>query len=72
MTTTIFAVIVAVSNAVVAVFSYFLAKHNDKSSEKIQKQQDIKEAETQLEDACNSGTMSDLLDASKKIGDTKR
>ena len=35
MTTTIFAVIVAVSNAVVAVFSYFLAKHNDKSSEKI-------------------------------------
>lgn len=37
--TTIFAVIVALSNAVVAVFSYILASHNTKNSKQAKKEE---------------------------------
>lgn len=70
--TTIFAVIVAVSNAIVAIFGYMLALHNTKNDKTAQKEQKKKEAEKILEDACNNGTMSDLIDATKKIGESKR
>lgn len=72
MQTTIFAVIVAVSNAVVAIFGYLLARHNEKNDKTAKKQQSIKDAEQKLEDACNTGTLSDLLDATKNIGDAKK
>ena len=38
MQTTIFAVIVAVSNAVVAIFGYLLARHNEKNDKTAKKQ----------------------------------
>ena len=37
--TTIFAVIVALSNAVVAVFSYILARHNTKNDKQAKKEE---------------------------------
>lgn len=70
--TTIFAVVVAVSNAIVAVFSYILALHNTRHDKQLTKEEKKKEAEKQLEDACSNGSMSDLIDAAKKIGDAKK
>lgn len=70
--TTIFAVIVALSNAVVAVFSYILARHNTKNDKQAKKEEQIAAAEDKLEDACNNGTLSELIDAAKKIGDARR
>ena len=69
---TVLAVIVAVSNAIVAVFSYILAVHNSKNDKQIKKKEDIKEAEKKLEDVCNNGSMSDLIDATKNLGDVKK
>lgn len=70
--TTIFAVIVAVSNAVVAIFSYILALHNTKNDKDTKKDEKKQQAENQLEDACNNGSLSDLIDATKKIGELKK
>ncbi len=70
--TTIFAVLVAVSNAIVAVFSYLLAHHNTKTDKQAKKDEKIKEAEKELENACDKGSLSDLLDATKNIGDAKK
>ena len=72
MTTTIFAVIVAVSNAIVALFSFLLAKHNTKHDKEAKKEEKKKEAEKQLKDACNNGNMSQLIDAAKQVGKAKR
>ena len=70
--TTVFAVVVAVSNAIVAVFSYILALHNTTHDKQLTKEEKKEEAEKQLEDACNAGSMSDLIDAAKKIGEAKK
>lgn len=70
--TTIFAVIVALSNAVVAVFSYILARHNTKNDKQAKKEEQIAAAEDKLEDACNNGTLSELIDAAKKIGEARQ
>ena len=70
--TTVFAVVVAVSNAIVAVFSYILALHNTRHDKQLTKEEKKEEAEKQLEDACNAGSMSDLIDAAKKIGEAKK
>ena len=69
---TVLAVIVAVSNAIVAIFSYVLAVHNSKTDKNAKKEEQQKEAEKKLEDACNNGSMSDLIDATKEIGNSKR
>lgn len=69
---TIFAVIVAVSNAIVAIFGYMLALHNTKHDKNTEKKNDIKNAEDKLKDACDNGTISDLLDATKELGDSKK
>lgn len=70
--TTIFAVLVAVSNAIVAIFSYMLALHNTKNDKSTKKAEEQSQAEDQLEDACDNGTLSDLIDATKKIGESKK
>ena len=67
---TVLAVIVAVSNAIVAIFSYVLAVHNSKTDKNAKKEEQQKEAEKKLEDACNNGSMSDLIDATKEIGNS--
>lgn len=72
VTTTIFAVIVAVSNALVGLFAYLLALHNTKNDKKAKKEQKIEEAKKVIDDACDNGDLSDLIDAAKQIGDAKK
>lgn len=69
---TLFAVIVAVSNAIVAIFTYILTLHNTKNDKNLKKDEKIENAEKKLEDACNNGSMSDLIDATKELGDAKK
>ena len=68
---TLFAVIVAVSNAIVAIFGYMLAKHNAKNDKEAKKAGKLEDAEKKLKDVCDNGTMSDLIDAAKDIGRLK-
>lgn len=70
--TTIFAVLVAVSNAIVAIFSYMLAVHNTRNDKSAKKNDKIDSAEKNLKDACDKGTISDLLDTTKNLGDSKK
>ena len=70
--TTIFAVIVAVSNAIVAVFGYMLAKHNAKNDKNAQREEKTKEAEDKIDQVCNSGSLSELIDATKELGKAKK
>ena len=70
--TTIFAVIVAVSNALVGFFAYLLALHNTKHDKQAQKEQKIKEAKDEVDKACDKGSLSDLIDAAKKIGEARK
>ena len=69
---TFFTELVALSNAIVAVFSYILAAHKTKNDKQTKIDEKVKQAEDNLEDACNNGSLSDLIDAAKKIGDAKR
>ena len=69
---TLFAVIIAVSNAIVAIFGYMLAKHKTKNDKDMKKSEKIENAEKKLEDACNNGSISDLIDATKEIGNLRK
>ena len=71
-TTTIFAVIVALSNALVGLFSYLLAVHNTKNDKKAQKEQKIEEAKKIIDDACDNGNLSELIDAAKNMGEARK
>lgn len=70
--TTLFAVIVAVSNALVGLFTYLLALHNAKHDKQAKKQEKIEEAKKIVDDACDNGNLSDLIDAAKKIGEARK
>lgn len=70
--TTILAVIVAVSNAIVGLFTYLLAVHNTRNDKKAQREQKIEEAKKIIDDACDNGSLSDLVDAAKQIGEAKK
>ena len=70
--TTIFAVIVAVSNAIVGLFTYLLAVHNTRNDKKAHQEQKIEEAKKIIDDACDNGSLSDLVDAAKQIGEAKK
>lgn len=72
VTTTIFAVVVAVSNALVALFTYLIALHNTRHDKQAQKAEKIEKAEKQLDNACDKGSLSDLIDAAKKIGEARK
>ena len=72
VTTTIFAVIVAVSNALIGLFSYLLALHNTKHDKQAKKQEKLDEAKKIVDDACDNGNLSDLIDAAKKIGEARK
>lgn len=71
-TTTIFAVIVAVSNALVGFFAYLLALHNSKNDKETQKQEKIDEVKKKIDDACDNGDLSKLLDAAKSMRVARR
>lgn len=70
--TAITTLIAAFAQAIVAVFAYLLAVHNTKNDKKTQKQEKIEQAEKKVDDACNNGSISDLLDATEDLGDAKR
>lgn len=70
--TTIFAVIVAVSNAIVAIFGYMLAMHNTRNDKNAKKSENIDKAEKELKEVCDNGDISELIDATKKIGQAKK
>ena len=71
-TATILAVIVAVSNAIVGIFAYLLALHNAKHDKNAKREQKIEEAKKVIDDACDNGDLSDLIDAAKQIGDARK
>ena len=70
--TAITTLIAALAQAIVAVFAYLLAVHNTKNDKSKEKKESIEKAEQKLDDACNNGNISDLLDAAKELGDVKR
>jgi hypothetical protein len=64
--------IAALAQAVVAIFAYLLAIHNTKNDKKSKKQEKIEKAEDKVDDACNNGGISELIDAAKELGDAKK
>ena len=70
--TTVFAMIVAISNALVGLFAYLLALHNTRHDKQVQKEEKIEKAKAGVDDACDKGSLSDLIDAAKKIGDARK
>lgn len=65
--TSIFAVLTAIAQAITAVFKFLLARHNTKNDKKLIKEKDVKKAKTKIPDVCDNGTMSDLIDATLDI-----
>lgn len=72
MNSTLMTVIAAIAQAIVAVFAYLLAVHNTKNDKEEKKKDAVQKAEEKLDDACQNGDLSDLLDASKELGDAKK
>ena len=71
-TTTIFAVIVAISNALVGFFAYLLALHNTRHDKQAQKEEKIEKAKEKIDQVCDHGNLSDLIDAAKQMGEAKK
>ena len=70
--TTFTTVLAVIGQAIAAVFAYLLAVHNTRHDKKAQKQEKIDNAKQKVDDACNKGTLSDLLDATSDLGKEKR
>ena len=70
--TAITTLIAALAQAIVAVFAYLLAVHNSKNDKSSKKKENIEMAEGKVNDACHTGNLSDLLDATKELGDSKK
>lgn len=70
--TTFTTVLVVIGQAIAAVFAYLLTVHNTRHDKKTQKQEKIDNAKQKVDDACNNGSLSDLLDATKELGEAKR
>ena len=70
--TTFTTVLAVIGQAIAAVFAYLLAVHNTRHDKKTQKQEKIDNAKQKVDDACNNGSLSDLLDATKQLGEAKR
>lgn len=70
--TTIMTLIAGLAQAIVAVFAYLLAIHNTKHDKNTKKKESINTAEQKVDDACNNGGISELLDATKELGDAKK
>ena len=70
--TAITTLIAALAQAIVAVFAYLLAVHNSKNDKSSKKKENIETAEGKVDDACHTGNLSDLLDATKELGDAKK
>lgn len=67
--TSFMTLLAAISHAIVAVFSFLLAKHNAKHDKKLKKERDLSDAKKELTDVCDNGSISDLIDITQKIRD---
>jgi len=70
--TTILTVITVIGQAIVALFSYFLAVHNTNNDKNKKREEKIDSAKNDIDTACDKGTISDLIDATKKLGDSHK
>lgn len=64
--------IIALANAVARVFGYMIIVHCDKVEKQKEQEKRQQEASQDLQEACDNGTLDDLIDATKKIGDARR
>lgn len=53
-------------------FAYLLAVHNSKNDKSSKKKEKIETTESKIDDVCHTGNLSDLLDATKELGDAKK
>lgn len=58
------AIILAISQAVVTVFSYLKSKNDQKQEKK--KKAEIEKEKTKIDDVCNNGSLDDLFDLASK------
>lgn len=70
------AALAPIAKAIIAVFQYLLVLHNSRQQDKLEKKQkeankNVKKAEEEVDDVCKNGDLSELLDATKKLGDAK-
>ena len=72
MKTNIIGLIASIAKATTAVFSYLLEMCKVKFDKKTRSQERIESAERKVDDACNKGTLADLLDATIDLGKEKR
>ena len=72
MKTNIIGLIASIAKAITAVFSYLFEMCKVKFDKKTRSQERIESAERKVDDACNKGTLSDLLDATIDLGKEKR
>lgn len=68
----ILAIITTIGQAIVAVFSFLLAVHKTKNDKDAKRKDDIEESEKQLDKICDNGTISELIDATKDLGKSKK
>ena len=69
---TIIAMITAISQAIVALFSFLLSVYNEKHDKRQIQNDSIKKNESKLEDVCDTGTLNELIDATKDLGKSKK
>lgn len=68
ISSTISQLIIAVCKAISAFFSYLLARKEENTIQ----QNKIDEANKKIDDACDNGTIGDLLDATKELGEARK
>jgi HD-like signal output (HDOD) protein len=65
--TSFMAVLTALFHAIGVLFSFLLAKHNTKNDKKLQKQNDLNAAKDNIANACDNGSISDLIDSTLTV-----
>lgn len=70
MFNTILSIISSLINTLGTFFTYKITKMNIDSKENSERKELIKDSTNKLEETCNKGNISDLLDATKKFGDS--
>ena len=64
--------VTAIANAIAKLFNYMTAVHHDNVEKQKEKDKQKEEASNALQDACDNGTLDDLIDATQQIGDAIR
>ena len=66
--TSFITVLGAMAQAIFAIFSFLLAKHD----KKLKKENELNKAKNELSDICDNGSISDLIDITQKIKNIKK